>query len=200
MEALLRRPTPDLPARLAAAGLVADPPETVLVADLAELDLPVRPPEGVRLEPVEGRAGVEAMIDVHLAVFGDVHPGTREAVETALTQRPRPIQAVVAYAGDLPVSAARVEFSEGTLFASLWGGGTLREWRGQGIFRALVAHRAHLARERGFRYLTVDAMPTSRPILQRLGFAVLAETTPWVLEPVTQAAAADDRAGAGAAG
>jgi hypothetical protein len=42
-----------------------------------------------------------------------------------------------------------------------------------------VAHRARLAAERGYRYLQVDAMPDSRPILRRLGFTELATTTPF---------------------
>ena len=101
-------------------------------------------------------------------------------MRTALGMRPRPIEAVIAWAGDVAVSAGRVEFHEGTDFASLWGGGTLPEWRGRGVFRALVGHRAVLARDRGFRYLQVDALPTSRPILERMGFQPLAETTPWM--------------------
>ena len=77
-------------------------------------------------------------------------------------------------------SAARVEFHAGTDFASLWGGGTLPAWRRRGVFRAVVAHRARLAAARGFRYLQVDALPASRPILERLGFVELATTTPFM--------------------
>lgn len=58
------------------------------------------------------------------------------------------------------------------------GGGTLPEYRGRGVFRALVSHRAVLARDRGFRYLQVDALPASRPILERMGFHAMAGTTP----------------------
>jgi GNAT superfamily N-acetyltransferase len=74
-----------------------------------------------------------------------------------------------------------VEFPEDSDFASLWGGGTVPDWRGRGVFRSLVAYRARLARERGYRYVQVDASDGSRPILQRLGFAKLAETTPFRL-------------------
>ncbi len=48
------------------------------------------------------------------------------------------------------------------------------------MFRAVVAYRARLAAARGFRYLQVDALPTSRPILERLGFVELATTTPFM--------------------
>ena len=165
--------------RLRAAGLVPEPAETLMVADLTELDLPPAS-AGIRLTRVDDEAGADAMVGVHLEVFGDVHAGTRAAVLRALAQDPRPVEAVLAWAGGTAVSAGRVEFHEGTDFASLWGGGTLPAWRGRGIFSALVSYRAARARERGFRYLQVDAMPASRPILQRLGFVALSETAPWV--------------------
>ena len=87
---------------------------------------------------------------------------------------------MVAFAGDVPISAGRVELPAGTDFASLWGGGTLPDWRRRGVFRSLVAHRAAIASAAGFRYLQVDAMPDSRPILKRLGFVELATTTPFI--------------------
>lgn len=171
----------DLPERLRAAGLAAEPVETVLVAEIADLDLAVPEPDGVRLAVVDDPSGVATMQRVHEDVFGPgtTHPSTIEAVRTALGMRPRPVEAVIAWAGDIAISAGRVEFHEGTEFASLWGGGTLPEWRGRGVFRALVVHRAALARQHGYRYLQVDALPTSRPILERMGFQPLAETTPW---------------------
>lgn len=170
----------DLPERLRAAGFRAGTPEAVLVAEAAAIE-PCPPPAGVRLVPVTDRAGAEAMVRVHDAVFGGDFAAVGRAVLAALSTRPPPVAAVVAMAGDVPVSAARVEFPAGTDFAGLWGGGTLPEWRGRGVFRALVAHRAALARERGVRYLQVDAMPESLPILRRLGFVELATTTPYLL-------------------
>jgi GNAT superfamily N-acetyltransferase len=171
----------DLPERLQAAGLTAEPVEMAMVAEIAALELPVHPPEGVRLQTVDDDAGVGTMLRVHDDVFGPgtTFPSVVDAVRTSLSIRPRPIEAVIAWAGDVAVSAGRVEFHEGTDFASLWGGGTLPEWRGRGVFRALAGHRAVLARERGYRYLQVDALPASRPILERMGFHPLAETTPW---------------------
>ncbi|MBV9793406.1 MAG: GNAT family N-acetyltransferase [Actinobacteria bacterium] len=170
----------DLPERLTAAGFAAEQPETLLVAEIAALDLDPRPPAGVRLVPVDDAAGATAVVRVHNEVFGGDHQATGAAITAALGRHPRPVQAVVAMAGDTPVSAARIEFPGGSDFASLWGGGTLPSWRGRGVFRALVAHRAVLARDRGYRYLQVDASPDSRPILGRLGFTELATTTPFI--------------------
>jgi GNAT superfamily N-acetyltransferase len=115
--------------------------------------------------------------------FPDPSPELHERLLTQFRDAPESLRMVVAMAADEPVAAARIEFVPGTDFAGLWGGGTVPEWRGRGIFRALVAYRASLAAERGYRYLQVDALPTSRPILERLGFAAVARTTPYVFTP-----------------
>jgi GNAT superfamily N-acetyltransferase len=65
----------------------------------------------------------------------------------------------------------------------MWGGSTIAEHRGLGLYRALVALRARIARTRGYRYLTTDARETSRPILERVGFVPLTGITGWVLRP-----------------
>lgn len=174
----------DLPARLLAAGFEPEDEEVMLIAETAAISHePVLPP-GVRLVPVTDEAGVAAMMSVRDRAFpGEPPDDLHERLLTQLRAAPQSLQMVVAMAGDEPVSAARVEFVPGTDFAGLWGGGTVPDWRGRGIFRALVAYRAGLAAERGFRYLQVDALPMSRPILQRLGFEPVARTTPYIFTP-----------------
>jgi RimJ/RimL family protein N-acetyltransferase/ribosomal protein S18 acetylase RimI-like enzyme len=169
-----------LPGRLRVAGFAAGPAETLLVAELADLDLETSPPAGVRLVPVTDAAGAAAVVQVHDEVFGGEHAAIGAAIVAGLGSRPHPVEAVVAVADQTPVSAGRIEFPAGRDFASLWGGGTLSAWRGRGLFRSLVAYRARLARDRGYRYLQVDASDDSRPILERLGFTALARTTPFV--------------------
>ena len=98
---------------------------------------------------------------------------------------PDAITIVVAEAGPTVVCAAWIRFERDTEFATLWGGATLPEWRRRGIYRAIVAHRANVAAERGFRYLEMDASDDSRPILERLGFTAVTTTTPYVWSPPT---------------
>jgi len=173
----------DLAQRLQAAGFVADDQELMLAAETSAIESEVRLPEGVRLELVSDEAGIEAMVAVHDLAFAG-HPSAELGGRLAgLLRAPELGQMVVAMAGDQPVGAARVGFTPGTDFAGLWGGGTVPAWRGRGIFRALVAYRAGLAAARGYRYLQVDALPASRPILQRLGFKPIASTTPYVWTP-----------------
>jgi GNAT superfamily N-acetyltransferase len=169
----------DLPERLREAGFVPAEPEALMVAEIADLDLDTSPPDGVELIPVTDEDGVAAVVLVHDEVFGGDHAAIGALIHGSLRSQPRPPEAVVAMAGPAAISAARVEFPQRSDFAGLWGGGTVMRWRGRGVFRSLVAYRARLARERGYRYLQVDASPDSRPILRRLGFAELAMTTPF---------------------
>ncbi|MFD8735285.1 GNAT family N-acetyltransferase [Streptomyces sp. NPDC059618] len=172
----------DLGQRLRAAGFTAEPEETVMVAELSGLALDGQPPEGVRLVPVTDRAGVAMVADVHEQAFGRDSTLLRHQLLAQLSGDPDTVVAVVALAGDVPVSAARMELLPGARFAGLWGGGTIEAWRGRGIYRALVAHRARVAAERGYRYVQVDASAQSRPILARLGFQPLTTTTPYLYE------------------
>jgi GNAT superfamily N-acetyltransferase len=176
---------PDLGQRLAAAGFVAEGAEALMVADAGRVaehhGADGVLPNGVRLVQVTDEAGLELMIDVSGQVFGP-DPQLRRSLLGQLRNSPEFNVLVLAMAGDTPVCSARVSF-DSTDFAGLWGGGTLPEWRGRGIYRAMVGYRARLALARGYRYLQVDASPMSRPILERLGFACLAMTTPYTWSP-----------------
>lgn len=171
---------PDLGHRLETAGFTPDDPEAVMVAEAAHQVADVALPEGLRLQPVTGEAGVEALIEVHGRVFGGDQSQLHNALLAQVRRSPELMAMVLAVAGQEPVCAARINFLPGTEFAGLWGGGTLPSWRGRGIYRAVVAYRAQLAAEHGYRYLNVDASADSEPILRRLGFCCLARTTPYV--------------------
>jgi GNAT superfamily N-acetyltransferase len=170
----------DLGARLVAAGFRAEPEETLMIGETGRLAVDAAPPEGVRLVQATDPAGVDLVVDVHQKAFGTDGGRLRHRLLARLAADPGTVVAVVALAGDEPVSAARMELVPGTRFAGLWGGGTVEAWRGRGVYRALVVHRARVAAARGYRYLQVDASPMSRPILERLGFHALSTTTPYL--------------------
>ncbi|MDX3111975.1 MULTISPECIES: GNAT family N-acetyltransferase [Streptomyces] len=170
----------DLGQRLTAAGFVPDQEETLMIGETSGQLLDLAPPEGVRIVPVTDRAGVELMVEANEKAFGRDGSWLRDLLRARLASDPDELVALVALAGDVPVSSARMELLPGTRFAGLWGGGTVDGWRGRGLYRALIAHRARIAAERGYRYLQVDASDQSRPILERLGFAALSTTTPYV--------------------
>lgn len=169
----------DLPQRLLRHGLLAQPPEVLLVARIADLDLRVDPPPGVQVTSVADEVGAAAVGRVREEVFGGDASSIVAALRVGMGRRPPTMLGAVAWADGRPVSAGRLSLAHGSQFAGLWGGGTVEGWRRRGLFRALVAHRAATAAEAGFTYLQVDALPTSAPILRRLGFAELATTTPF---------------------
>ena len=152
-----------------------------MVAELCDLDLDAPLPAGVEVRAAEDAEAVAVWVEVNeLAVRRAPRWGWSACCCARWsTERPRDL-GVIAYADGEPVSAGRIEFNERSEFASLWGGGTLAEWRRRGIYRATVLERARLAHERGYRFLQVDALPTSRPILERLGFVQLTTTRPYV--------------------
>jgi GNAT superfamily N-acetyltransferase len=176
----------DLAARLARAGFTPEEPESLMVAAIAEISEALRSaelPPGVRLERANDEAGVARLSRVSELVFGDDKSELHNSLLAQVADAPETIDIVIAMAGDEPVCSARTELLPGTEFAGLWGGGTLPQWRRQGIYRALVRYRAELAAQRGYRYLTVDASDQSRPILERIGFERLAVTTPYNWSP-----------------
>jgi GNAT superfamily N-acetyltransferase len=176
----------DLPDRLLRLGFTAEEPETLVVARVDDLATDVVLPDGVRIVPVVDEDGLARVASVAAQAFeedpdSDDHASLYASLALQLREAPDSLAIVLAVAGDEPVSEGRVDFPGTGEFAGLWGGATLAGWRGRGIYRALVAYRARLAAERGYRYLTVDASPDSRPILERLGFTPLAVTTPYLM-------------------
>jgi hypothetical protein len=169
----------DLPDRLRHNGFTADEAEALMIADIGDLDLALLPPPGVEIVEVHDAAGIEALCRVTTEAFGHDTAGMGEGLLRKLQADPTGLSVLLAVAGEGPISGARTEFHHGTAFASLWGGGTVPGWRGRGVYRSLVAYRARAAQARGFRYLRVDALPPSEPILSWLGFVRAGTTTPY---------------------
>ncbi|NEA30450.1 GNAT family N-acetyltransferase [Streptomyces sp. SID13031] len=174
----------DLPERLIAAGFVPEERETVVIGESAEIveRLAGRDSvEGVTIRRTEEKADFERIAAMESTVWAqDWSWLTDDLVSrqaTGLTD------IFVAEAGGEVVSAAWAVYKKNTDFTGLWGGSTLAAWRGNGIYKALVAVRAARAVELGYRYLQVDASGDSRPILQRLGFLAITTTTPYVYTP-----------------
>lgn len=182
----------DLPDRLRAAGFEPDDEEALVIGEVAAVRdrLASAPaPHGVTIrrlrEDDEGRAADWQSIGaLHTAVFGEDSTDYVAGLSATHAADPRAMSVWLAVADDdTVVCAARANFHDGTDFTSLWGGGTLAEYRGRGIYKALVSRRADEAAERGSRFLQVDASPDSRPILERLGLRTLTSTTPWNWRP-----------------
>jgi GNAT superfamily N-acetyltransferase len=172
----------DLPDRLRSAGFVPDEPETVVIAAVVAVATEPRLPDGVTIGEVREADDFARIRQLEESVWSEEHSWVGHLADERAAD-PDGLRIFAAEAGDLTVSAGWVRFPSDTEFATFWGGATLPAWRGRGIYRALVAHRAKLAAERGRRYIQVDASDDSRPILERLGFVAVTTTTPYVWSP-----------------
>jgi hypothetical protein len=171
---------PELHDRLVAHGFERQDTESVMIGEARLLAVGVELPPGVTLRRVASRADVEAVGRLYEEVFGEAFTDMTESLVERLASRSDDVELWVAEADGKPVSAGRLEVVKGTEFAGLWGGGTVTEWRGKGIYRALTAARARSALERGARYLQSDSTEYSRPILERSGLVKVTTTTPYL--------------------
>jgi GNAT superfamily N-acetyltransferase len=172
----------DLTDRLRSMGFVAQAAETLLLGEVDGLIHDVDLPPSVQVRAVTSETDLARVDELMATIWGPDHGDgslTRE-----MRANPDALDVVVVEeSADGPVLCAGwLRYSPGTDFASMWGGSTLPEWRRKGLYRATVAHRARLARERGYRFMRLDTSPESRPILVRLGLRAVATTTPYVFD------------------
>lgn len=169
----------DLADHLLAHGLLPDPVETVMMGEAEALIVEVPLPPRVRVrraDTAEDRADLlSGACDLQAEVFGRATP---LAAMTARLDAGN-AQLWVAEIDRQVICAGRLEIVPGTSCAGLWGGATHPDWRGQGVYRALVAARARSARDHGVVYLHSDCTAMSRPILGRAGLVEVTTTTPF---------------------
>jgi GNAT superfamily N-acetyltransferase len=173
----------DLGSRLLDAGFSHTGSSALLVAVSASFKDSSALPEGIELIRVKDVEGVDLLIRTHEEVFGHSHQVLRRSILARRRNAPSESEMFVVTANDAPICSARIEFLPNRDFATLWGGGTIPEWRGRGLYRALVFQRAQMALARGYKYLSVLASDQSRPILNSPGFEVISTVSTYSWEP-----------------
>ncbi|WP_161883000.1 GNAT family N-acetyltransferase [Deinococcus alpinitundrae] len=172
----------DLPQRLTAQGFQAEDPETVMLGEALALARPVELPGGVTLRRIDNQADpypdLLQAATAQVLAFGA--PSSADDLLRRIEKGAGQVEVWVAETEREMLCVGRLEIIPGTAFAGLWGGGTLPEWRGRGLYRALTAARARSALSRGVRYLHSDCTEDSRPILERGGMTPVTTTTPYL--------------------
>lgn len=185
---------PDLTERLAAQGFeVETPADAIMALDLDDAPAFLFAPITHDLRQISDPAEIAGVISVQEEVWGQDRTWLAQRLAADMEADATQLSVYVASVDGVPASSAWMYFHSGSQFASLWGGSTLPAYRQRGLYRALLAVRAQEARQRGVRFLTVDASPMSRPILEKCGFQLLtyASACLWHRD---QAAATDDPA------
>jgi len=154
---------------LLAHGLRLDDEMTTL-----EFQGDVEEPPIPGLELADGMADLEAFRRHHATVAAGFAGTDAIATEGDLRQRYAAAEAAAVRLvtalifGEPPGGGSLAVDADG---ATLGGASVLPRFRHRGVYRALVAERLRLAAEQGAPLVITHARPTSRPILQWLGFS-----------------------------
>lgn len=178
----------DLKERLAACGFHVEEAEAIMVLDLEEAPEILWQPGLSTVQRIRDPEKLSDVLIVEEQVWNEDFSSLGHYLEEALSNYPEQMSVYVAYVDEQPASAAWIYFPKHSQFASLWGGSTISSFRKQGLFTALLAVRAREAKARQVRYLTVDASPMSRPILEKFGFEMIAYSYPckWKFKSQTE--------------
>lgn len=168
----------DLIERLQRRGFEIGDPETILVLDMQGLSSILTEPVKHDIRRITDPELIKSLVDVQVAIYDQNFDDMEARLRWELTNYPDYISLYGAYINDVPVASARMYYPANSQFCSMWGGGTLAEYRGKGIYTALVAARVQESIGHGRRFLTIDASPMSRPIVEKLGFVPISISTP----------------------
>ena len=165
------------------AGLIPGDRETVLALDLRQLPEAVKAGMEAALPAV--RAGVAQLAD-YAQISRECGRSGVDAecsrLAAAMADDPDRLQVHIVYVDGSPVSAGRLLVDRQPAAAELAGGRTVPAHRRRGHFTTTVLSRIAAAIEAGTETLWVDALPTSAPILTKLGFIPVTWTQPYAVD------------------
>lgn len=166
----------NLPRVLEAHGLRSMRIDHLLVAPASAVGTEAQTAaRGVGIDASSNAASCADLLKVWESVWPGESGGWSAILAEQMLRTPERLRVVIASVDGVPAAAAYVVLDARRNFAYLGGGATVPAYRGRGLYRALVAARARIARETGTRWLAGEASPESAPILARLGFEVLSE-------------------------
>ena len=143
-------------------------------------DLGIAPPQaekeiaGISIREVSSPEDLSAIVAIQETIWNRSFPWLKDQLLATKDSTAY----FCAFDDELPVGAGWIEHPEGSLFAELHGGSVHPEYRGRGIYSELFRHRLEYAKKKSIPYISVDAAPMSRPILERKGFTKLCSTYP----------------------
>ncbi|EGR1894382.1 GNAT family N-acetyltransferase [Vibrio vulnificus] len=121
--------------------------------------------------------GIRDAIKVQEQVWGGDFEWQYNYLMSIKEQSPDSVSIYVVYVNRQPVTSAWLTFNGTSPFAGIWGGSTIKEFRGNGYYTLLLNKRIAEAKSKGVKYLIIDASDMSKPIVSKRGFEVVATTT-----------------------
>lgn len=156
-------------------GFTMDEQEALMVLQLEQH--PFLSASGLQdVKEIKDFQGIQDIVTLEDTIWNESHAELGERLWRDKQDQPDSLFLYGIYEGEKLVSAAWMYLELNSSFTSLWGGSTLPEFRGKGYYTKLLTIRAQKAYAMGYPFLTVDASPMSRPILEKHGFCCLAYT------------------------
>jgi len=159
---------PSLKNKLASHGFVGGEGDPVMVLDVKNTSVHISQPVNADIRRITTRDGLKDIVHVLDQVYGGHNTWVYERLGMHLAVRGY-LSVYAAYLEDEPASIAWTYFPHGQ-FATLFGGTTLPEHRGRGLYTNLFHVRLKEIRERGYPFAAVETGAMSRPIVERNGF------------------------------
>jgi hypothetical protein len=167
---------PALKECLLAHGFVPDEPAALMVLDLRAVPAALHAPITADVRRLTRREQLEDVIAIEQQVWGGDFGWMRQRMGDHM-EIAGYLSIFVAYVDQQPACVGWTYFHPNSQFAGLWGGSTLPEFRKRGLYTAVLAARVREAIGRGYRFLTIEASPMSRPIVAAHGFQLLTMTS-----------------------
>jgi hypothetical protein len=169
--------------RLLTAGFQPEPVESLMVLPVNEAALDGFAAPALDIRPIRNLEGLQDIAAISREIGRSNVEAEISRLALTLEQTPDEMRIYVAYVAGEPVACGRIVFKENSEFAELCGGRTRTTHRNQGLYTALVAARLRAAFERNRKFVFVDALPTSEPILKKRGFRFVTHSQPFVYGP-----------------
>lgn len=171
---------PDLGLRLEKRGMKVKSVEHLLTLELDRMDF--SPSGEFEISRVETAEQLPQLDELFRLVWDDAFPWVRQVVSNAVINSTVNFEVYLLKKNGKHLSAGWMRLHENTDFASLWGGMTLPEHRGEGLYSEVAKVRCLRAKEKGFKTIWVTTWPSSRNALKSLGFQEQTKITNYVLE------------------
>ncbi|MGE7023508.1 GNAT family N-acetyltransferase [Solibacillus cecembensis] len=155
-------------------GFKIGSPEALMVMELDDQHPLLTNSQLLGLKEITDEQGIQDIVVLEDTIWNESHAELGVKLWRDKQNNPDSLFLYGIYEDGQLVCAAWMYLEPNSSFASLWGGSTLPLFRGKGYYTKLLTARAQMAYEKGHPFLTVDASPMSRPILEKCGFCCLA--------------------------
>jgi GNAT superfamily N-acetyltransferase len=164
---------PDLHARLVLQGFKPRGSDVLMVLNVRNAQPRLLRPPHIDVRRLTDAARLPDLTSLLYQVYGVEFSYLERLLGDDLRDRPYFSSIYTAFVDDELAGVGWIQFPARSQFTSLWGGTVLPQYRGRGIYRALLAVRLQEAIRRGYSLVTIEAPKSCRGLSEKFDFQVL---------------------------